>query len=67
MRLEVNGEPVVLSTAPATVRELLLQLRLVPETLLVEHNGTALHRSEWDTIRPEEGDRFELLRVVAGG
>jgi len=67
MRLEVNGEWKTLSPAPPTLREALLAMGLVPEMLLVEYNGTALHRSEWDTIVPKEGDRLELLRVVAGG
>ena len=30
-----------------TVSDLVSELRLVPEAILVEHNGTALLRSEW--------------------
>jgi thiamine biosynthesis protein ThiS len=34
---------------------------------LVEHNGLALHRSEWPSARLAEGDRIEILQVAAGG
>jgi thiamine biosynthesis protein ThiS len=33
----------------------------------VEHNGLALHRHEWPKRPLAEGDRIELIRVVAGG
>jgi len=34
---------------------------------LIEHNGLALHRHEWPERSLGEGDRIELIRVVAGG
>jgi thiamine biosynthesis protein ThiS len=34
---------------------------------LVEHNGLAVHRHEWAERLLAEGDRVELIRVVAGG
>jgi thiamine biosynthesis protein ThiS len=33
----------------------------------VEHNGKALHRSEWSSVTLHEGDRLEFMRVAAGG
>jgi thiamine biosynthesis protein ThiS len=35
--------------------------------LLIEHNGLALHREEWNSRALREGDKIEFIRVVAGG
>lgn len=35
--------------------------------ILVELNGEALLRSEWENRALDHGDRLELIRVVAGG
>ena len=43
------------------------ELDLPVALLLVEYNGTALHRSEWSSIKLSEGDRLELLMMSAGG
>jgi len=40
---------------------------LPPQSILVEHNGVALHRQEWAKRPLAEGDRIEFIRVVAGG
>ena len=66
MTITLNGEsrsvPPV-STIDALVRE----LNLVPAALLIEHNGLALHREEWNSRPVRQGDRIEFIRVVAGG
>jgi thiamine biosynthesis protein ThiS len=62
----LNGEPRELP-APCTVRTLMESMGLPPETLLVEHNGSALLRSEWDTRPVHDGDSLLVLRVAAGG
>ena len=66
MTITLNGEsrsvPPV-STIDALVRE----LNLIPAALLIEHNGLALHREEWNSHILREGDRIEFIRVVAGG
>ena len=66
MEIRLNGEA---RTVPdgQPLPELLAALGLPPETLLVEHNGRALLRSEWPEVRLAAGDRVEILRVVAGG
>lgn len=66
MQLEINGTPQILPST-CTIAEMLTHLRLVPETVLIEHNGIALHRHEWITIELAEGDRIEILQVAAGG
>ena len=43
------------------------ELGLPAASLLIEHNGDALQRSEWASRAVRDGDRFEILRVAAGG
>jgi len=66
MNIFLNGERVDGGDAH-TIAELIRHHQLQPETTLVEHNGTALHRSEWTARTLEEDDRVEVLRVAAGG
>lgn len=66
MTISLNGDPVDARGAK-TVRELVERFELPPQTVLIEHNGIALHRYEWPERALNEGDRIELLRVVAGG
>ena len=66
MTISLNGEPADARGA-STVEELVKNYELTPETVLIEHNGVALHRREWPERRIAPNDRIELLRVVAGG
>jgi thiamine biosynthesis protein ThiS len=66
MTISVNGEKTDTRGAE-TVADLVERYRLAPETILIEHNGLALHRHEWPQRTLEEGDQVELVRVVAGG
>lgn len=49
------------------VEELVAELGLPLAAALVEHNGTALLRSEWGCTTLHDGDRLEIIRMVAGG
>lgn len=49
------------------VAELAQSYGLQPHTILIEHNGVALHQREWPERLLAEGDRVEFIRVVAGG
>ena len=66
MKLWVNGEARELPEA-TDIAALIAHLELPAAAVLVEHNGTALRRDEWPTRIVREGDRFELIRIVAGG
>ena len=66
MTITVNGESVDTSAAK-TIAELVEDYELPPQSILVEHNGLALHRREWRDRSLVEGDRIEFIRVVAGG
>ncbi|MBA3883786.1 MAG: sulfur carrier protein ThiS [Chthoniobacterales bacterium] len=49
------------------VAELAQKYGLEPHTILIEHNGVALHQREWIERTLSEADRVEFIRVVAGG
>jgi len=66
MKIAVNGESVDTREAK-TIAELIESYQLPPQSILVEHNGLALHRHEWSGRSIAEGDRVEFIRVVAGG
>jgi sulfur carrier protein len=66
MRISVNGKEADTQGA-ANVAELVNRYAMPPQTILIEHNGVALHRNEWPQRILMEGDRLEIVRVVAGG
>ena len=66
MRISLNGETVDAREAK-TIAELIERYQLPPQSILVEHNGLAVHRHEWPERALAEGDRIEFVRVVAGG
>jgi sulfur carrier protein len=66
MRITVNGEPREIVGA-RDVAELIDELGLPAPAILVEHNGLALRRDEWTSRALADGDRIELVRIVAGG
>lgn len=63
--LIINGETKELIAT--SVEGVLFELSLPAPLMLVEHNGRALHRSEWSSVTLGEGDRLELMKVAAGG
>lgn len=66
MTVFLNGDAADVGGA-RNVAELVQRYELPPESVLVEHNGVALHRREWPQRSLGEGDRVEFVRVVAGG
>jgi sulfur carrier protein len=65
MKVTVNGEDREVDARD--VAELVTELELIPAVSLVEHNGTALRREEWTARLLGQGDRLEIIRIVAGG
>ncbi|MEY3480167.1 MAG: hypothetical protein RIQ71_942 [Verrucomicrobiota bacterium] len=65
MKLVLNGTE--REANAAQVEELVAELGLPVDAALVEHNGTALLRSEWSRTFLRDGDRLEIIRMVAGG
>ena len=66
MKILLNGESRSVED-PTTISALVCELNLIPATLLIEHNGLALHREEWNSRALRDGDKVEFIRVVAGG
>ena len=66
MQLTVNGRAAQVpdgTALPALIESYGLRIGSV----VVEHNGTALLRSELAAVQLADGDRLELVRAVAGG
>ena len=66
MKISLNGE-IVDAREATTIAELIERYELPPQSILVEHNGLALHRHEWPGRPLAEDDRVEFIRVVVGG
>lgn len=66
MTVTLNGSPSEVTEGIKLV-DLLHERGLHPSSVLVEHNGVALHRSELENVVLREGDVLEVLRVTAGG
>ena len=66
MTILLNGEARQLEGA-RDVPELLTELGVSSHALLVEHNGLALRLEEWPYRLLTEGDRVEIIQIVAGG
>jgi sulfur carrier protein len=66
MQVTVNGEAREVAHGTSVVA-LLQSLGLQVGSVVVEHNGTALLRSEVISATLAEGDVLELVRAVAGG
>ena len=65
MKLVLNGQD--REVRATQVEELVAEIGLPLAATLVEHNGTALLRSEWTMVKLNDGDRLEIIRMVAGG
>lgn len=52
---------------PCSIETFLVAQKLLPRSVVVEHNGQAVAPSEFSTRQLKSGDRVEIVRVVAGG
>ena len=52
---------------PSTIEEFLLAQKLLPRSVVVEHNGEAVAPSEFAGRQLASGDRVEIVKIVAGG
>jgi thiamine biosynthesis protein ThiS len=66
MTVSLNGENAEARGAQ-TIAELVERYQLPPQSILIEHNGVALHQREWPERKLADGDRIEFISVVAGG
>lgn len=61
-----NGQPVTLEL-PCSLEEFLRSQNLRPRSVVVEHNGEAVAPSEFAGRTLADGDRLEIVQIVAGG
>ena len=64
--LIANGHP-VRAELPCSIEEFLLSQKLLPRSVVVEHNGEAVAPSEFSMRQLAAGDRLEIVQIVAGG
>jgi len=61
-----NGNPVE-AVLPCSINEFLVAQKLLPRSVVVEHNGEAVAPSEFSRRQLQPGDRLEIVKIVAGG
>lgn len=61
-----NGKPVAVEL-PCTIEQFLLAQKLLPRSVVVEHNGQAVAPSEFPARQLNAGDKLEIVKIVAGG
>ncbi len=52
---------------PCSIDVLLQHLGQMPRSVVVELNGEAVPPSQFDARTVQDGDRLEIVRIVAGG
>jgi len=61
-----NGKPVA-AQVPCSLETFLIAQKLLPRSVVVEHNGEAVAPSEFSQRQVRAGDRLEIVKIVAGG
>lgn len=61
-----NGREIA-AEVPCSIEKFLLDQNLLPKSVVVEHNGAAVAPSEFSNRQLTEGDRLEIVNIVAGG
>jgi len=67
MRLILNQQPCDLELNGADVRTLLASRGIAENQVAVAVNGEVVPRSQWPAVALADGDRVDLVKVVAGG
>jgi sulfur carrier protein len=57
----------VRASLPCSIEAFLLAQKLLPRSVVVEHNGEAVAPSEFPQRQLRAGDRLEIVKIVAGG
>ena len=61
-----NGQAIE-TRLPCSIEEFLIAQKLLPRSVVVEHNGDAVAPSEFSSRQLQAGDRLEIVKIVAGG
>jgi thiamine biosynthesis protein ThiS len=55
------------ASLPCSLEQFLIAQKLLPRSVVVEHNGEAVAPSEFAQRPLAVGDRLEIVKIVAGG
>ncbi len=66
MKITANSKTFELEQTK-TISEFIKSLDISPERCVVEYNGKALRFAQFADIELREGDKLEIMKVVAGG
>jgi len=61
-----NGKSIE-AKLPCSIETFLVAQKLMPRSVVVEHNGEAVAPSEFSKRALNAGDRLEIVKIVAGG
>jgi len=61
-----NGKSIEVKL-PCSIEAFLVAQKLLPRSVVVEHNGEAVAPSEFSRRTLNAGDRLEIVKIVAGG
>jgi thiamine biosynthesis protein ThiS len=61
-----NGKSIEVKL-PCSIEAFLVAQKLLPRSVVVEHNGEAVAPSEFSQRTLNAGDRLEIVKIVAGG
>jgi thiamine biosynthesis protein ThiS len=64
--LTANGKNIEMKM-PCSIEEFLVTQKLLPRSVVVEHNGEAVAPSEFAGRQLKAGDKLEIVKIVAGG
>ncbi len=65
-RIVANGQSIE-ARLPCSIEEFLVAQKLLPRSVVVEHNGEAVAPSEFARRQLNAGDKLEIVKIVAGG
>jgi sulfur carrier protein len=63
--LRINGED--RSSETLTVADLLVSINVNSRLVVVEYNGEILQRGSYELQNLKDGDRLEIVQMMAGG
>jgi len=66
MNITANGKSIE-AALPCSIEQFLIAQHLLPRSVVVEHNGEAVAPSEFSRRHLQNGDRLEIVKIVAGG
>jgi thiamine biosynthesis protein ThiS len=61
-----NGKSIE-AKLPCSIEKFLLAQKLLPRSVVVEHNGEAVAPSEFPQRQLNADDKLEIVKIVAGG